>query len=77
LIGKEQGSSFTAQCEKILNFAKNESNSWPFREPIKQSEVPDYYDIIKEPMGIIMTRFTDDREETDREEIRRQEAVHR
>ena len=58
MIGKEQGSSFIAQCEKILNFAKNESNSWPFREPIKQSEVPDYYDVIKEPMGILLIRFT-------------------
>ncbi len=70
LIGKEQGSSFIAQCEKILSFAKNESNSWPFREPIKQSEVPDYYDIIKEPMGICLIRFADYREKADGKEIR-------
>lgn len=28
---------------------KNE-HSWPFLRPVSQSEVPDYYDIIKNPM---------------------------
>ncbi|XP_005179329.2 bromodomain adjacent to zinc finger domain protein 1A [Musca domestica] len=32
--------------EKIM---KNE-HSWPFLRPVSQSEVPDYYDIIKNPM---------------------------
>jgi len=25
--------------------------SWPFREPVDPKEVPDYYAVIKEPMG--------------------------
>jgi len=31
------------------DISKNE-NSWPFLRPVLQSEVPDYYDIIKRPM---------------------------
>ena len=27
-------------------------NSWPFRESVDPKKVPDYYDIIKEPMDL-------------------------
>jgi hypothetical protein len=30
-------------------------NSWPFRKPVEIKKVPDYYEIIKEPMGIYFT----------------------
>lgn len=26
-------------------------DAWPFKEPVDGREVPDYYDIIKDPMG--------------------------
>lgn len=26
-------------------------DAWPFKEPVDAREVPDYYDIIKDPMG--------------------------
>lgn len=26
-------------------------NSWPFKQPVDQNEVPKYYEVIKEPMG--------------------------
>lgn len=26
-------------------------DAWPFREPVDARDVPDYYDIIKDPMG--------------------------
>jgi len=32
-------------------FSQNHSSAWPFLEPVKKSEVPDYYDVIKSPMG--------------------------
>jgi hypothetical protein len=27
-------------------------NSWPFRKPVDPKKVPDYYDVIKEPMDL-------------------------
>lgn len=27
-------------------------NSWPFRKPVDAKKVPDYYDIIKDPMDL-------------------------
>jgi len=27
--------------------------SWPFHEPVSKEEVPDYYVIISDPMGLI------------------------
>lgn len=26
-------------------------DAWPFKEPVDARDVPDYYDIIKDPMG--------------------------
>lgn len=28
-------------------------DAWPFKEPVDARDVPDYYDIIKDPMGKI------------------------
>jgi len=30
---------------------KKHAKSWPFRIPVNAEEVPDYYKIIKAPMG--------------------------
>jgi hypothetical protein len=27
------------------------ADAWPFKEPVDAREVPDYYDIIKDPIG--------------------------
>lgn len=29
-------------------------DAWPFKEPVDARDVPDYYDIIKDPMGIFL-----------------------
>ena len=39
-------------CEKILELLKEHKAAWPFKEPVKREEVPDYYDIIKEPIDL-------------------------
>lgn len=36
----------------LLNNLEKQQSSWPFRKPVKQSEAPDYYDIIKSPTDI-------------------------
>jgi histone acetyltransferase len=37
--------------KKVCAEAMNHAHSWPFKVPV--AGVPDYYDVIKEPMGII------------------------
>ncbi|KAK1443120.1 geranylgeranyl transferase type beta subunit like protein [Babesia gibsoni] len=37
---------------ELLNNLEKQQSSWPFRKPVKQSEAPDYYDIIKNPTDI-------------------------
>lgn len=27
-------------------------DAWPFKDPVDARDVPDYYDIIKDPMGM-------------------------
>ncbi|KAL6052194.1 histone acetyltransferase [Balamuthia mandrillaris] len=36
----------------VLEEAKNHEMSWPFREPVSAKEVPDYYDVIKDPIDL-------------------------
>nr|CAB3257876.1 histone acetyltransferase KAT2A [Phallusia mammillata] len=38
--------------KSIVQSLKNHSSAWPFLEPVKKSEVPDYYDVIKTPMDL-------------------------
>lgn len=30
-------------------------DAWPFKEPVDSRDVPDYYDIIKDPIGMFST----------------------
>lgn len=32
-------------------------NAWPFMEPVDPEEAPDYYKVIKEPMGAYKCQF--------------------
>lgn len=32
-------------------FFKVHKSAWPFMEPVDPTEAPDYYKVIKEPMG--------------------------
>ena len=44
--------TFEQQCYEILKIVYSNDNSWPFREPVDPKKVPDYYDIIKDPMDL-------------------------
>jgi hypothetical protein len=45
--------SFFTQCRNLVNKIKQNKNSWPFSKPVDSKEVPDYYDVIGDPMGNI------------------------
>lgn len=35
----------------LLSEIQNHPSAWPFVQPVNRDEVPDYYEVIKEPMG--------------------------
>lgn len=47
----------------LLTELQNHASSWPFLQPVNKNEVPDYYDVIKEPMDL---STVDDRVESER-----------
>ena len=44
--------NFLSQCRNIINKLKNDTHSWPYREPVDATIVQDYYQKIKEPMDL-------------------------
>ena len=52
---------------------EKQRNIWPFTQPVKKDEVPDYFDVIKEPMDLqtvkmkIETNGYADKEEFERD----------
>ena len=38
----------TVTCD--VEFQANR-NSWPFKQPVDPADVPNYYKVVKEPMG--------------------------
>ena len=50
-LTKEDVVTLQDQLRNILELMKNHSSSWPFHVPVSREEVPDYYDVIKDPIG--------------------------
>ncbi|GER55294.1 histone acetyltransferase GCN5 [Striga asiatica] len=44
--------SLTAFMRSLIKAMCDHPDAWPFREPVDGHEVPDYYDIIKDPMDL-------------------------
>ena len=40
------------QLLHLLNDMQNNTNAWPFQQPVNKDEVQDYYEVIKEPMDL-------------------------
>lgn len=40
------------ELRKLLRQLQAHKSSWPFREPVNAKEVPDYYEVIKDPMDL-------------------------
>jgi len=36
---------------------RKEKSAWAFLEPVNKEVVPDYFDIIKNPIGLLMISF--------------------
>ncbi|EAN33702.1 Histone acetyltransferase GCN5 [Theileria parva strain Muguga] len=47
-----QKKSLKASILELLNTLNKQQSVWPFRKPVKQSEAPDYYEIITHPTDI-------------------------
>ncbi|CCH60454.1 hypothetical protein TBLA_0C06610 [Henningerozyma blattae CBS 6284] len=41
-----------AAIQNILTEIQNHASAWPFLQPVNKEEVPDYYEVIKEPMDL-------------------------
>jgi histone acetyltransferase len=50
LLDLPRGCDFQSSCLHILERLVEFKSSWPFLKPVKKEEVPDYYDVIKNPM---------------------------
>ncbi|XP_061369075.1 histone acetyltransferase GCN5-like [Gastrolobium bilobum] len=44
--------SLTAFMRSLLKSMHDHADAWPFKEPVDARDVPDYYDIIKDPMDL-------------------------
>jgi histone acetyltransferase len=40
------------QLLHLLNDMQNNTNAWPFQQPVNRDEVPDYYEVIVQPMDL-------------------------
>lgn len=50
--GASNQKSLTAFMRSLLKSMHDHPDSWPFKEPVDARDVPDYYDIIKDPMDL-------------------------
>jgi len=49
---REEAVAMQMQCRDVLNAIRDHSSSWPFHIAVNRQEVPDYYEIIKDPMDL-------------------------
>nr|BAP33937.1 histone acetyltransferase gcn5 [Polyandrocarpa misakiensis] len=49
---KDTAESLYPTLKLLVQCMRSHSSAWPFLEPVKKSEVPTYYDVIKSPMDL-------------------------
>mmetsp|Transcript_3149 Transcript_3149/g.11368 ORF Transcript_3149/g.11368 Transcript_3149/m.11368 type:complete len:450 (-) Transcript_3149:1330-2679(-) len=55
LLGTEGAPSedeIYSMCSALLKGVRAHEDAWPFQEPVDPNEVPDYYDVVKEPIDL-------------------------
>lgn len=50
--GTSNQKSLTAFMRSLLKAMHDHADAWPFKEPVDVRDVPDYYDIIRDPMDL-------------------------
>lgn len=48
---QQAGAACSRCCNLPLPSPQTHPSAWPFMEPVKKSEAPDYYEIIRFPIG--------------------------
>lgn len=51
-LSDEEVSNLIPKLKRVYQHVKANDLSWPFQEPVNRKEVPDYYDVIKEPIDL-------------------------
>eukprot|EP00301_Raphidiophrys_heterophryoidea_P004748 c12040_g1_i1.p1 GENE.c12040_g1_i1~~c12040_g1_i1.p1 ORF type:complete len:686 (-),score=172.98 c12040_g1_i1:216-2273(-) len=51
---RDTSNALYTELSRILRMVKSHNSSWPFITPVSREEVPDYYDIIKDPIDLEM-----------------------
>lgn len=51
LLGAQSKSADRQYMERLLKDLSTHPQAWPFVSPVNGKDVPDYYEIIKNPMG--------------------------
>ncbi|KAL4509276.1 hypothetical protein ABPG72_018207 [Tetrahymena utriculariae] len=51
-LKKSKERSFNLQCANVIENMKRHKQSWPFLDPVNKDDVPDYYDVITDPIDI-------------------------
>lgn len=49
---KDSAENLYSTIKSIIQNMRSHSSSWPFLEPVRKAEVPNYYDVIKSPMDL-------------------------
>ncbi|KAM7123100.1 histone acetyltransferase KAT2B isoform 1-T1 [Ciconia maguari] len=61
--GKERGKEpkdpdqLYSTLKTILQQVKSHQSAWPFMEPVKRTEAPGYYEVIRFPMDVTLVKF--------------------
>jgi len=51
-LKKSKERSFNLQCQNIIDMLRRHKSAWPFLEAVSKDDVPDYYEVIKDPIDI-------------------------
>lgn len=50
-LSEEELNALQVNLREVLAKMKDHPASWPFHKPVDRREVPDYYEVIKDPIG--------------------------